>query len=135
MKLTVTGVDSCGNQSQTEGLVRCPEPSGCISALTLENSKGEQKSFFWWEFSEHRTVFDVGGERGQFTTDCSECVMVGDISGTLQVVCIEAGARLAKKCKVPENTFKTPCPWTQKAQGALAGRERTSSGKSVVRTR
>jgi hypothetical protein len=110
MKLTVTGVDACANESLIEGILRCPEPGGCISAITLENANGERKTFYWWEFSKHETLFDVGGETGEFRTDCSGCVMVGDISGTLRVLCIEAGKKLARKCRVPEDTFSTPCP-------------------------
>jgi hypothetical protein len=78
--------------------------------MTLRNTKGKEKTFYWYEFTGKKTEFEVGGEHGEFTTDCSECVQVGDLSGQLTVTCIYGGEKLAKKCKVPEDTFASPCP-------------------------
>jgi hypothetical protein len=110
MKLTVTGRDACGNRSQTECFVHCPNPEGCIHAITLKNKQGEEKTFYWYEFGKHMTVFEVGGESGSFETDCSKCLRVGDVSGDLAITCTYGGGKLAKKCKLPEDYFSTPCP-------------------------
>jgi hypothetical protein len=110
MKLTVTGEDICGNTSQTECFFHCLNPEDGIHALRLQNSQGEEKTFYWYELDEHVTHFVVGGESGAFDTDCSKCLMVGDLSGTLRITCIYAGKKLAKKCKVPDDYFSTPCP-------------------------
>jgi hypothetical protein len=109
-RLHVTGADNCGNVADKECIERCPEPRGCISAITLRNSRGDEKTLYWYEFSGPKVSFEVGGETGQFTVSCSECLEVGDESGTLTVTCIQAGERLEKKCKVPEGRFSGPCP-------------------------
>jgi hypothetical protein len=110
MRLYVTGVDNCENDSEAEAFEICPEPNGCITALTLQNSVGEEKTFYWFEFDKKATLFEVGGEYGEFRTDCKECVMPGDTSGTLTVTCIQAGRKLARKCNVPDDYFSEPCP-------------------------
>jgi hypothetical protein len=110
MRLIVIGEDACFNRAQTECIYRCPDPDGCIDAITLQNSAGEQKTFYWYEFTGADMVFDVGGETGKFHVSCSKCLHVGDISGTLTITCIQAGPKLEKKCKVPEGTYSAPCP-------------------------
>jgi alpha-tubulin suppressor-like RCC1 family protein len=109
-KLAVTGMDVCTNKSLMEGIMRCPNPEGCIDAITLRNSKGDEKTFYWYEFSGGKTLFDVGGETGVFKVDCSKCLKVGDVSGTLTITCIQAGEKMTKKCKLPEGSLSTPCP-------------------------
>lgn len=110
MRLIVTGEDVCFNRSRTECIYRCPEPEGCIDAITLKNSAGEQKTFYWYEFTGPDMIFDVGGETGKFHVSCSKCLRVGDVSGTLTITCIQGGSKLEKKCKVPGGTFSAPCP-------------------------
>jgi hypothetical protein len=110
MNLIIAGLDSCRNNAGTECFVRCPNPEGCIDAVTLRNSRGEVKTFYWWEFGKRKTKFDVGGELGTFPTDCSECLKPNDPSAALTITCIEAGKKLANKCKLPEGYFSKPCP-------------------------
>jgi hypothetical protein len=110
MRLLVTGEDACLNKSQTECIYRCPDPEGCIDAITLQNSAGEQKTFYWYEFTGPDMIFEVGGETGKFHVSCSKCLRVGDVSGTLTITCIQGGPKLEKKCKVPEGTYSAPCP-------------------------
>jgi hypothetical protein len=110
IRLLVTGEDNCGNKGGKEVILKCPNPEGCIHEMTLRNSKGEEKTFSWYEFKGDDTTFEVGGESGKFHTSCSKCIHVGDTSGTLTITCIHAGKKLAKKCKVPEDFFSTPCP-------------------------
>jgi hypothetical protein len=110
MRLLVTGEDACLNNSRTECIYRCPDPEGCIDAITLQNSAGEQKTFYWYEFTGPDMIFEVGGEMGEFHVSCSKCLRVGDVSGTLTITCIQGGTKLEKKCKVPEGTYSAPCP-------------------------
>jgi hypothetical protein len=110
MRVLVTGEDVCLNRAQTECIYRCPEPEGCIDAITLRNSAGQEKRFYWYEFTGHDMIFEVGGETGVFHVSCSKCLSVGDVSGTLTITCIQGGRKLAKKCKVPEDTLSAPCP-------------------------
>jgi hypothetical protein len=109
LRLSVTGADDCGNRAARECVVRCPEPTGCISALTLQNSQGEERTFYFYEFADRETLFEVGTESGSFRTDCSKCLSVGDVGGTLRITCIQGGKKLAGKCKVPDDTFSAPC--------------------------
>lgn len=110
-KLAVTGLDVCGNASSGEEIFRCSNPAGCMDALTLRNSRGEEKTFYWYEFSGQKwAVFEVGGEAGWFTVDCSECLEVGDLSGSLTITCIQAGTKMTRKCRLPDGYYSEPCP-------------------------
>ena len=61
----------------------------------------------WWAYD---TLFEVGGEYGEFDTTCSHCLMVGDVSGDLTITCIQGGRRLARRCHVADDYFSDPCP-------------------------
>jgi len=109
LKLSITGMDECENTSHLEGVKRCPDPRDCMSALTLQNSQGEEETFYWYDFTGGKTLFEVGGETGEFWTNCSRCLSVGDRSGSLIIASIEAGTKLAKRCRMSrKNTARSP---------------------------
>jgi hypothetical protein len=100
-KLAVKGADACGNRAEMECIQRCPEPTGCINSITLVSRQGDEQTFYWYEFQGHEPVFEVGGQRGEFSISCSKCLHVGDVSGDLTIACINAGEKLARRCRVP----------------------------------
>lgn len=110
MILHVTGEDDAGNLAALDVIERCPDPKDCIDAITVTNAMGVAQTFYWYEFTGRMTTFDVGGETGSFPTSCSQCLSVGDVSGSLTVTCVQGGRKLAKKCKVADDAFAAPCP-------------------------
>jgi hypothetical protein len=110
LKLRAAGEDRCGNPGEATVFLRCPSPDDCIHSIVLRNSAGMEATFYWYEFTGANTTFEVGGEYGEFHTSCSRCLMVGDMAGTLEITCIYAGKRLARKCGLPDDYFGTPCP-------------------------
>jgi hypothetical protein len=109
-QLTVKGQDRCANPSEEPYIDRCLDPDDCITAITLKNSIGLQQTFWWYEFSQRKeTTFTVGGESAEIRVNCHECLTVGDRFDTLEITCIQAGKKLAHKCKVPVDTFTKPC--------------------------
>jgi hypothetical protein len=109
-KLKVTGSDNCFNTAETECILRCPDPKGCIHAMTLQNTSGDEKTFYWYEFTGSDTQFEVNGQYGVIHTSCSRCLMVGDVYGDLTIKCIYAGEKLADECGLPRDFFSVPCP-------------------------
>jgi hypothetical protein len=110
VRLTVEGVDACSNMATSECVEICP-PSHkeCIVSMTLKNPLDEEMDFYWFDFVSGYRTFEVNGFYGSIQTSCSRCLKVGDVFGDLEITCINAGEKMARRCGLPVETFETAC--------------------------